>query len=202
MKLTRVMTKAMAALLVFAVGAGSPVAGSLTGLERQRLIAHQEMTERWLIDEVSGLSPAQLEFRPAPPAWNIMDVLEHVVVVGPIYWQDLEKAVRSPPSSRRGARNDADILWYGIDRTRREKALPAEAPTGQLRDVRAGLDAYRKLHAQMLQYARTTTDDLRSRLVEREGCDAYQWMLLISTHEQRHVLQIREIKAAPGFPKK
>jgi len=27
-------------------------------------------------------------------------------------------------------------------------------------------------------------------------------LLLISTHEQRHVLQIREIKAHPKFPKK
>jgi hypothetical protein len=38
--------------------------------------------------------------------------------------------------------------------------------------------------------------------VERQGCDAYQWALLISTHEQRHILQIREIKADPRFPAK
>jgi integrase len=36
----------------------------------------------------------------------------------------------------------------------------------------------------------------------RQGCDAYQWALLISTHEQRHILQIREIKSDPKFPKK
>jgi hypothetical protein len=196
------MTKAMAALLVFTAGAGSPAAGELTRLERQRLIAHLEMTEKWLIDEVSGLSPAQLQFRPAPQAWNVMDVIEHLVVVGPIYWQDLQKALKSPPSTRPATRDDADTLWYGIDRTGRGKAVPAEVPKGQLHDLRAGLDTYGKLHARLVQYARTTTDDLRSHLVEREGCDAYQWLLLISTHEQRHVLQIREIKSAPGFPKK
>jgi hypothetical protein len=38
--------------------------------------------------------------------------------------------------------------------------------------------------------------------VDREGSDAYQWLPLISTHEQRHVLQIREIKAHPKSPKK
>jgi vacuolar-type H+-ATPase subunit H len=64
------------------------------------------------------------------------------------------------------------------------------------------LDALRKLHAEMLQYARTTAEDLRSHVVEREGSDAYQWLLLISSHEQRHILQIREIKANPKFPKK
>ena len=68
-------------------------------------------------------------------------------------------------------------------------------PKGTLRDLRSGLDAIRKQHAQLRQYIRTTADDLRSRLVERQGSDAYQWALLMSTHEQRHILQIREIKA-------
>jgi hypothetical protein len=30
--------------------------------------------------------------------------------------------------------------------------------------------------------------------------DVYQWFLMISTHSQRHILQIREIKADPRFP--
>jgi len=57
------------------------------------------------------------------------------------------------------------------------------------------------LRAKMLQYARSTGDDLRHHLVERQGCDAYQWFLLISTHSQRHILQIREIKASRNFPR-
>jgi len=30
--------------------------------------------------------------------------------------------------------------------------------------------------------------------------DCYQWLLMISAHSQRHILQIREIKHSPGFP--
>ncbi|MFB3825367.1 MAG: DinB family protein [Bryobacteraceae bacterium] len=177
-------------------------AASLTAVERQHLIAHFEMTGSWLVDEVSGLSPAQLQFRPAPAAWNILEVLDHLVVCGPIYWQDLQKAMKAPPAARRPGSTDESVLWYGIDRTQRGKALAAEQPKAQLRDARAGLDALRKLHAEMLRYARTTNDNLRGHVVQREGCDAYQWFLLISTHEQRHVLQIREIKADPKFPGK
>jgi DinB superfamily len=190
---------ALAALLVLVVS-DSPRAGPLTDLERQRLIAHLEMTERWLLDEVSRLSPAQLAFRPAPDAWSIMQVVDHLVVVGPIYWQDLQKAMQGPPNRIDKSGTDADILWYGVDRTNREKAIPSEVPKGELRDLGPGLDAIRKQHAQLRQYIRTTSDDLRSRVVERQGSDAYQWALLISTHEQRHILQIREIKADPKFP--
>jgi hypothetical protein len=190
---------AIAALLLMVMSESSR-AGQLTALERQRLIAHLEMTERWLIDEVSRLSPAQLAFKPTPDAWSIMQVVDHLVVVGPIYWQDLQKAMQGPPASVTPSGDDADILWYGIDRTFREKAIPSEIPKGALREVRQGLDAIRKQHAQLRQYIRTTTDDLRSHLVERQRSDAYQWALLISTHEQRHILQIREIKADPKFP--
>ena len=110
--------------------------------------------------------------------------------------------MKSPGSPPRSSSSDEGMLWYGIDRTQRQKAIATEEPKGQLRDVQTGLDVLRKLHARMLDYVRTTNDDLRAHVVEREQSDAYQWMLLISTHAQRHILQIREIKADPKFPKK
>jgi uncharacterized damage-inducible protein DinB len=174
----------------------------MTALERQRLVAHMEMTEDWLAGEVAGLSQAQLQFHPALGAWSILEVLDHLLVSEPIYRGDFERAMRAPPASRRPSAADDGVLWYGIDRTQRQKAIPAELPKGQLRDARAGLDALRKLHAEMVRYARTTDDDLRAHVVEREGCDAYQWLLLISAHRQRHILQIREIKADARFPKR
>ncbi len=189
----------LVALLV--PGAPSAPAQSLTTPERQRLVAHMEMTAGWLLDEVSGLSPAQRGFRPSPDAWSIMQVIDHLVVVGPIYWQDLQAAVKGPTAARPGLMTDADVLWYGIDRSRREQAIPSEVPRGQIPDIGAALDAYRAHHARLLQYIKTTTDDLRGRTVARQQCDAYQWALLISTHEQRHILQIREIKAHPKFPR-
>ena len=172
----------------------------LTRLERQRLVAHMEMTERWLEDQVAGLSPAQLAFKPSATAWSILEVVDHLVVVGPIYWKNLQDAT-PVGAGRAGAMSDVDVLWYGIDRTDREIALPTEVPSRKLPDLQAGLKAYRAQHAELLQYVRTTKDDLRNRFVARQNCDAYQWALLISTHEQRHIQQIREIKSNPKFPR-
>jgi hypothetical protein len=195
------MRKALAIVVfLWHFGMGMSVAAPLTELERQRLVAHLEMTASWLTDELSGLSPGQLAFRRAPDSWTILEVLDHLVVVGPIYWQDLQNAMKGP-GGRTSTASDIDLLWYGIDRTNRETAIPTEIPKG-LADFKAGLDAYRKQHAQLLQYIKSTQDDLRGHIVERQRCDAYQWALLISTHEQRHILQIREIKADPKFPAK
>ena len=130
-----------------------------------------------------------------------MQVVDHLVVVAPIYWQDLQTALKKPAATGASRMSDADILWYGIDRTAREKAIPTEVPKGQWQNLRAALDEFRKHHARLKQFIATTDDDLRRHIVERQGSDAYQWALLISTHEQRHILQIREIKANPKFPR-
>ena len=190
-----------AAAVAAVVSAGTATAAPLSPLERQHLVAHMDVTAAWLSDELAGVTPAQAAFRRQPEAWTIAEVLEHLVVVAPIYWQDLQTALKQPRGGRRSAMSDADVLWYGIDRTNREQAIPSERPVGQPRDLKAGLEAYRKHHDRLVQYIKITDDDLRDHIVQRQTCDAYQWALLISTHEQRHILQIREIKADPGFPK-
>jgi hypothetical protein len=175
---------------------------SMTALERQRLVAHLEMTRDWLIDEIADLSAAQLAFRPAEGEWSVAEVVDHVLVVAPIYWQDLQRALEAPPRAERGTNTDADVLWYGIDRTNRETAIAPERPQGRVRDAKGAVTEYRTHHERLLRYVRTTNDDLRAHRVSRQASDAYQWVLLISTHEQRHILQIREIKRRPGFPAK
>ena len=193
----------VAVLCVTSVAGAAPArAVQLTEVERQRLAAHLEMTGRWFVDEVTGLTPAQLAFKRGPDEWSIAQVIDHLLVVGPIYWDDLHAALKSPAGARQSTNSDADILWYGIDRTLREKAIPTEVPTGRVRDLTSALAEYRKHHERLLEYIKSTKDDLRAHVVARQGSDAYQWALLISTHEQRHILQIREIKSAKAFPRK
>jgi hypothetical protein len=189
--------------MLAAVATAAPAAAPpLTTIERQRLVAHLEMTERWLVDEVSDLSVSQLDFHATSATWSVRDVVDHLVVVGTIYWDDLQTALKGPAAGRRSTQDDADILWYGIDRTNRETAIPPERPKGLAKDFSSALKAFRADHTRLTNFIKTTQDDLRSHIVARQQCDAYQWALLITTHEQRHILQIREIKAHAAFPKR
>ena len=55
-----------------------------------------------------------------------------------------------------------------------------------------------------MDYVRTTNDDLRDHFGPHPmlgTMDAYQWILLISAHSERHTKQIEEVKADPNFPK-
>jgi hypothetical protein len=193
MILTRViLTVATAQIFV-----GAP----MTQRDREHVVAHLLMTQSWLEDEISSLSPAQLNFRAAPDKWTVAEVVDHLAIAEPTYWKLFQDAMKQPAKKLDKPATDADVLWYGIDRTRHEKTEPSKDPKGQVVDIRRALDSFRTLHATMLDYARTTGDDLRAHAVPDWNVDAYQCLLEISTHEQRHILQIREIKADSGFPK-
>ena len=192
----------IAALVVLAFCSGAPLSGEpMKEGDRQRLLAHLEMTESWLVSELSGLSPAQLKFEMSPESWSIAEVVEHLAIAEPQYWQRVQDSMKQPPNTEKIEATDAAILWYGIDRTNRAKTGEARVPKGR-DDAAASLADFRKLRATMRDYAKTTQDDLRSRKLLEGNMDVYKWFLMISTHSQRHILQIREIKAHGGYPTK
>jgi hypothetical protein len=109
--------------------------------------------------------------------------------------------MKQPASDKKAEATDAAILWYGIDRTNRAKTGEARVPTGKFKNVQESLAEFRKLRGTIRSYASTTQDDPRSRMLLEGNMDVYQWLLMISTHSQRHILQIREIKAHASYPR-
>ncbi len=195
------MRTLLLAAVLFVIAAPRGVAGELTPGDRQRLLAHLDMTEAWLVSEVAGLSKAQLTFRMAPDSWSIMDVVEHLAIAEPQYWQKVQDSMKQPPTKEQIEATDAGILWYGIDRTNRARTGEARVPKGQFDTIDQSLGAFRKLRAEMGEYARTTKEDMRARKLLEGNMDVYQWFVMISSHSQRHILQIREIKAHAGYPR-
>jgi hypothetical protein len=188
------------ALLLAASIPSTLTAEGLTAGERQRLLAHLDMTEAWLVSELKGLSDAQLRFRMNSDSWTITDVVEHLAIAEPQYWQRIGDSMKQPANTAKLEATDAGILWYGIDRGNRTTTGEARVPTGKVPEVGEPLGRFLKLRATMREYATKTTDDLRSRKLLEGNMDVYQWFLMISAHAQRHILQIREIKADPKYP--
>lgn len=187
-----------------AIGIAAPVlAGPMTAGDRQRLVAHLEMTEAWLESEVSGLSDAQLKFKMTPESWSVEEVVMHLAIAEPQYWDQFKESLAKPvkPDSKPQA-TDAQMLWYGIDRTQRTTTGDGRVPRHQFPNMKASLASFKKLRVEMMKTAKESQEDLRGRQYLTASQDLYQWFLMISTHSQRHIMQIREVKAHKGFPKK
>ena len=76
------------------------------------------------------------------------------------------------------------------------------SPKGSTDNVGQSLADFRKLRGTMTEFAKSTQEDLRGRQLKGGNMDVYQWLLMISTHSQRHILQIREVKAHGSYPRK
>ena len=196
------MTKLILTALALAVSSAA-FAGPMTAGDRQRLVAHFEMTESWLDSEVLGLSDAQRKFKMTPESWSVEEVVMHLAIAEPQYWDQFKQSLAKPvqPDFKPQA-TDAGMLWYGIDRTQRTTTGEARVPRGQFADLKSAHASFKKLRAEMMKTAKETKEDLRGRQFLTASQDLYQWFLMISTHSHRHIMQIREVKAHKDFPKR
>ena len=178
----------------------------MSNADREHLLTHFEMTTQMIAEQIQGLSPAQLEYKASPDRWSIREVVSHLAVAEPDYWRDLQKAVKAAPdmASKKSAATDADVMWYGIDRVQHQKTGGGHEKVDTYKDASEALAKFQSLRATMIDYIKTSSDDLRAHSFGEYGevIDSWQWMLEISTHAERHIQQIREIKNDPNFPKK
>jgi hypothetical protein len=178
---------------------------SMTKEDREHLLVHFQMTTQMVAEQVRGLSPAQLEYKASPDRWSIREVVSHLAVAEPDYWRDLQKALKATPdmNEKKSTATDADILWYGIDRVVHTKTGGGHEKVDTYKNLGEALGKFQALRATMIEYINTTNDDMRAHSFgDREVIDCWQWMLEISTHAERHIQQINEIKNDPNFPRK
>jgi len=180
-------------------------APGMTDGDREHLLVHFQMTGQMLAEQVRGLSPAQLEYKASPDRWSIRECVSHLAVAEPDYWRELMDSVKASPdmNGKKSVNSDADIMWYGIDRVVHTKTGGGHEKVDTYKDLGEAMAKFQALRATMIEYIKTTNDDLRAHSFGKpDSIDCWQWMLEISTHSERHIQQIREIKADPNFPKK
>lgn len=178
----------------------------MTPAERQRAISYLTQTRDDLLRTASGLSPAQLGFKPAPDRWSVADCLEHLITVEQRCFDGVANALREPgDSAKRSAFDgrDDELLHIVNDRSNRRQAPEAIHPSGRwpLDRLLREFEAARK---RTIDLAATTECDPRQHFFAHRAfgdLDCYQWLLLVAGHGERHRAQIQEVLAAPNFPR-
>ena len=99
------------------------------------------------------------------------------------------------------------IIKGVTDRSQKFKAPePIQPKTHQWTTPRALGREFYKRREETIRMAKSTPDaELRSHVADSPvgaPLDAYQFLELIAAHSKRHTLQIEEVKADPGYPKK
>ena len=190
-----------ALLLLCAVSFGQ----TLTQADREKAEQYLQQTRDGVVEATKGLSDAQMKFKPAPDRWSVAETLEHIVLVEDSLLQNVtDKVMKGPAGAadRDTAKIDAMVLAMIPDRSHKRQASPQFVPTGRWTPSET-LDHFQKTRAKTIAFL-DSTPDLRAHASDSplgQQLDAYEWLLFIGAHSQRHTKQILEVKADPNFPK-
>lgn len=208
------MTVLVAAAMAAAAPAWAGPAAKSAGLSKQdrnRLVDHLKKTKKDLEKATKGLSEAQWNFKPAPERWSIAQCYEHIAAAEDFLYDLVNgRVVKTPaqPEKKDPAKQqatDAQVLKLIPDRTNRVQAPEPLQPTNRYGSYEGSRKHFTESRKRTIDFVRKTEVDLRAHFMDSpviKNMDAYDWVLFLSAHSQRHTAQILEVKADPNFPKK
>ncbi|RYF57303.1 MAG: DinB family protein [Cytophagaceae bacterium] len=184
----------------------STVSGPITDAERTYAIDMLIATRDSLRQSLAGLSSAQQQYKSVPDRWSIAECAEHIAVVDRAIFRSLQKGMAVPADEfRRAEVKLSDVFVIKAVRSRGTVApapLPF-VPTGRYGDVESALAIFEEQRAAEIAYVQAATEDFRTHYFDHPflgTLDAFQAVLLLASHGERHRKQIEEVKADPGFP--
>jgi len=204
-KLSRVLSTVAVCLLAATFSLAQT---TISPQEREAALKSLQATRDGFLHSIAGLSEKQWTFKPAPDRWSIAQVSEHIAIAeSSIFGFVQGKIMTGPATPEKRAEvkvTDELILEKIPDRSHKVQAPEFLQPTGRFKNREEVTKAFEDARQATIDYVSTTHDDLRDHFGPHPmlgTMDAYQWILLISAHSERHTKQIEEVKADPNFPK-
>jgi hypothetical protein len=165
-----------------------------------------DKTHENFLSSVSDLTEEQENYRPAPDRWTIAENAEHVSIVTNGILRLTFKLLKQAEADPRPAKADLALLSLTMDdegslKPGKWAAPNAVQPQGGVRLSDAIEKNRQSINDLFALRSRLEAVDLSDRLWEHPmlgPLTLYQWLLLLGEHEERHRLQIEEIKKSFG----
>jgi DinB superfamily len=180
---------------------------AITPDERKRLTQYLTETRDRLLGLTRGLTPEQLDYKPAPGRWSVAENLEHLTIgENRVLHSRIEAVLGEPcdPAKRSAWEGREEALMEIVaKRDPRYQAPEFVQPTGQWNHE----ELFRQLEAarrRTIDFAATTNAGLRRYFFPHPvfgELDCYQWLLIAGSHFERHRAQIEEVMADASFPR-
>ena len=195
-------------ILLVITGIGSQVSNTtLEAKERRILVEQLKETKNAFLKSTKELSEEQLNFKSSNDKWSIKECMQHIALAEKGLWSVADGALKLPANAVRRSEikiTDEEISKVGNDRTAKQQAPESLKPgNAKWKSAKEITESFKEDRAALIKYVKTTTLDVRNHVTDLAvgPVDAYQVMLLIAAHSDRHIQQIEEIKRHPKFPK-
>ena len=177
----------------------------LTDEEREKAVTKLTKTHEYLMSTLEGLNEAQLNYQSSPESWSIANCVEHLTISENAFSEMLQGTLAATADENlKASATMTDEEIYAMITSREEKVKTSEPfePTGKFGTHEETLVVLTAKRLEHIEYLKTTEDDFRSHFKEMPfgTIDAYQMVLFMAGHTERHVKQMEEVKADENFP--
>ncbi len=205
--LRRTTGRLLLLLLVITGSAGTIVNNSISKADRKYALNLMKESHKDVVKATKGLSEAQLEFKAAPDRWSVKECVYHIAAAEKLLWTMFEGAMKAAPNPEKRTEikvKDEELVMMVKDRSQKNQAPePIQPKNTGYNNITEALADFKDTRTDHIRYIRTSTEDMRNRVVQMPfgWIDCYQLYIFIAAHCQRHTMQLNEVKAAAGFPK-
>ncbi len=192
-------------LILFGVGLDAVAQNTLSKEERDKAIASLKATQDELLKTVKGLTADQLNYKPDADTWSVAECLEHIAISEnglSMLVQSTLKEEADPSQRADLVMSDDEVYSMISDRTEKIKTRPDLEPKNNFGSFDGSLEAFKTKRKENMKYLKKTEDDLRNHFYDFPfgKVDAYQIVIFMSGHCNRHTKQIQELIDSQGFP--
>ena len=178
----------------------------ITEAERKYLVDFMVKTEKRMLKDVQGLTPAQLNFKPDSSRWSVAECVEHITITENLNMARVTEGLKTEVDASKKSQitmTDEDVLKRYADRSNKRKTGEALEPKSRFGSHEETMKAFLKKRNANIDFVKTTQEDLRNRTTTYSfgTIDLYQCILALTAHSERHILQLEEVMADPRFPK-
>ena len=181
-------------------------AAPITQQDRDKLIQDLEHSRQVFLAAIADVTTeAQWNYKPAPDRWSVGECAAHIIAAEDYFRQNVSEALKSAPlpADQQSSAGDAIISQMIRNRTTKFKAPGPLEPAGKVKPKSQSIAAFEAARAKTIEYVKTTQDALREHGTPAPpyATSAYQMLLMLSGHTERHTAQLLEVKASSGYPR-
>jgi len=195
------------AILLLATQAFAQASIVFTEKDRESALKYMNETKADYLDQLKGLSDAHLNFRSGEGRWTIAEIAEHITVVEETLFDWVTKGRFKPEVAKceNPFRIDDRLVLGGItNRSRKFTAPEPVQPNGRWKTVADLSASFEKRRNATIEFMKNNKTDLRGVFGRSPlgTLDGFQQILFIIGHSERHLAQLKEVKADKNYPKK
>jgi uncharacterized damage-inducible protein DinB len=175
----------------------SPNPVAMPVADKDNLLTLLHDTRLRFLSSLAGVSDDASRLRPAEGCWSVLDCVEHIAGAEAFMFRILKESRH--PRSADAPNREEDFLRRMVDRSVKARTPERGQPRGRFANLEEARNQFVTARGATIAFVKANTEDLRAMGVPHPifgDVSAYEMLIIMAKHAERHALQIEEIRKA------